>query len=138
MEASVEGSMILAGVLLKLGVYGIYRIYIFIRIELNMFFLFLIRLSLLRRIFVSFICFRQIDLKMIIAYSSVSHIGLVIGGIIVGRKLGAYGVLGMALAHGFCSRGLFFIGGLFYEIYSTRNLLFIKGGIVVSQVLVFL
>lgn len=134
-EASVEGSMILAGVLLKLGRYGIFRIFIFLSVSLEIFLIILLRLRLVRCVIVGFICYRQIDIKMIIAYSSVAHMGILLGGLLSLSKIGAYGGLRMILAHGFCSRGLFFMGNIFYTYYKTRNLLFMKGRDQLSQVL---
>jgi NADH-ubiquinone oxidoreductase chain 4 len=81
-EAPVSGSIILAGVILKLGGYGIIRLLkIFISLYNNFNYIIII-ISLIGGIYVSLICLRQRDMKSLIAYSSVAHIGLVLSGII--------------------------------------------------------
>lgn len=82
-EAPVSGSIILAGVLLKLGGYGLIRIFsIILRISVS-FNIFWVVLSLVGGVLVRIVCLRQIDLKALVAYSSVAHMSLVIGGLIV-------------------------------------------------------
>jgi len=78
----VAGSIILAGVLLKLGGYGIFRMGLIISsIKILKFESLIISISLVGAIYVGFICLRQVDVKSLIAYSSVCHMGLVIGGL---------------------------------------------------------
>lgn len=126
-EAPVSGSIILAGVLLKLGGYGLIRVFsiiINISTKLNIFW---IVLSLVGGFLVSLICLRQIDLKSLVAYSSVAHISLVIGGLIVLLSWGWGFSYSLIIAHGLCSSGLFYLVNLTYERLGSRSLLINKG-----------
>lgn len=126
-EAPVSGSIILAGVLLKLGGYGLIRVFpiiLKVSIKLNIFWLIL---SLIGGILISLVCLRQIDLKSLVAYSSVAHISLVIGGLIVFMRWGWGFSYTLIIAHGLCSSGLFFLVNLFYERLRRRRLLVNKG-----------
>nr|AND96297.1 NADH deshydrogenase subunit 4 [Onthophagus baolocensis] len=126
-EAPVSGSMILAGVLLKLGGYGLMRlmlIFLEIGMKINMIFLII---SLYGGLLVSLICIRQIDIKSLIAYSSVAHMGLVLSGIMTITYWGMCGSLVMMLAHGLCSSGLFCLSNLNYERILSRSLYLNKG-----------
>nr|ARH55238.1 NADH dehydrogenase subunit 4 [Trigonopterus sp. 1 AH-2016] len=126
-EAPVSGSMILAGVMLKLGGYGLMRvmkIFIQVGVKINIFF---IIISLLGGLIVSFICIRQSDMKMLIAYSSVSHMGLVLSAIMTLNKWGSWGSLILMLAHGLCSSGLFCLANLSYERTQSRSIYLNKG-----------
>jgi NADH-ubiquinone oxidoreductase chain 4 len=126
-EAPVSGSIILAGIILKLGGYGLMRLIIifsFIGIKINLFF---IRLRLVGGLFVSLICLRQRDMKSLIAYSSVAHIGLVLSGIITLNYWGLAGALVIMVAHGLCSSGLFCLANISYERVMSRSLYLNKG-----------
>nr|APX40416.1 NADH dehydrogenase subunit 4 [Aphthona albertinae] len=126
-EASVSGSMILAGVMLKLGGYGLLRMMVLFKDFLNNMNIFIMSISLFGGFLVSLICIRQSDMKSLIAYSSVSHMGLVLSGIMSINYWGMYGVLGMMLAHGLCSSGLFCLANLMYERVHSRSLYLNKG-----------
>nr|AML26485.1 NADH dehydrogenase subunit 4 [Staphylinidae sp. BMNH 1274658] len=126
-EAPVSGSMILAGVMLKLGGYGLLRtmkIFIFFNNKINYLF---ISISLIGGLIVSLICLRQSDIKSLIAYSSVAHMGLVLSGIMTLNSWGFYGSLVMMLAHGLCSSGLFCLANISYERLNSRSIFLSKG-----------
>lgn len=126
-EAPISGSMILAGVLLKLGIYGIYRFKYFYFNEIINFNYFLIILSLWGRFLVRIYCLFQVDIKSLIAYSSVCHIGIVFSGSINFLFLGSYGSLLLIIGHGLCRSGLFCLANLIYERFFTRRIMIIKG-----------
>nr|YP_010309777.1 NADH dehydrogenase subunit 4 [Leptopalpus rostratus]UMR54894.1 NADH dehydrogenase subunit 4 [Leptopalpus rostratus] len=126
-EAPVSGSMILAGVMLKLGGYGLMRmmvVFLNLGMKINFFF---IGLSMLGGLIVSLICLRQGDMKSLIAYSSVSHMGLAVSGILTLNLWGMSGALMMMIAHGLCSSGLFCLANINYERLASRSLFLNKG-----------
>nr|UPL65709.1 NADH dehydrogenase subunit 4 [Dalader distanti] len=124
-EAPVSGSMILAGVLLKLGGYGLYRVFFFL--NYNYFNYIWIILSLFGAFIVGILCLGQVDIKSVIAYSSVSHMGLVICGIMTLSCYGLSGSLIVMIGHGLCSSGLFSLANMVYERSHSRSLFINKG-----------
>nr|YP_009691908.1 NADH dehydrogenase subunit 4 [Thermistis croceocincta]QEG58714.1 NADH dehydrogenase subunit 4 [Thermistis croceocincta] len=126
-EAPVSGSMILAGIMLKLGGYGLMRLMVLfmgVGVKFNLIF---IVISVVGGFFVSLICLRQSDIKSLIAYSSVAHMGLVLGGIMTMNIWGYWGSLVMMLAHGLCSSGLFCLANISYERINSRSIYLSKG-----------
>nr|APX40884.1 NADH dehydrogenase subunit 4 [Psylliodes hispanus] len=126
-EAPVSGSMILAGVMLKLGGYGLLRLMVMFQLFMNNWNMVIIIISMLGGFIISLICIRQSDMKSLIAYSSVSHMGLALAGIMTMNYWGMWGALVMMLAHGLCSSGLFCLVNLVYERSSSRSLYLNKG-----------
>lgn len=126
-EAPVSGSIILAGILLKLGGYGLLRVFPLIQKSglLNNYIW--IRISLVGGVLVSFVCLRQIDLKSLIAYSSVAHMGIVLRGLLTFTYWGICGSYTLIIAHGLCSSGLFCLANISYERIGSRSLLINKG-----------
>nr|ACJ43605.1 NADH dehydrogenase subunit 4 [Cynops pyrrhogaster] len=126
-EAPVAGSMILAAVLLKLGGYGIIRITtILTPMTKEMSYPFL-TLALWGVVMTGLICMRQTDLKSLIAYSSVSHMGLVIAAIMIQTPWSTTGAIILMISHGLISSALFCLANMNYERTHSRTLLLVRG-----------
>nr|YP_009051011.1 NADH dehydrogenase subunit 4 [Allantus luctifer]AIG61939.1 NADH dehydrogenase subunit 4 [Allantus luctifer] len=126
-EAPISGSMILAGVMLKLGGYGLLRVMMILMKLSNLMNLIFISISVLGGIFISLICLFQIDLKSLIAYSSVAHMGLLLGGMLTLLQWGICGSFLMMISHGLCSSGMFCLVNIIYERLGSRSILINKG-----------
>jgi len=120
-EAPVRGSMVLAGVLLKLGTYGLLIFLPYITV--NNLLSFYMGMSFVGSIVGSMICVRQGDMKLLIAYSSVVHIGVINVGLIRGREMGHTCAQLMVLSHGLCSPFLFAFSYWRYVSSHSRLLL---------------
>nr|AFK30569.1 NADH dehydrogenase subunit 4 [Drosophila formosana] len=126
-EAPVSGSMILAGIMLKLGGYGMLRVISLLQL-MNMKYSFIwVSISLVGGVLVSFVCLRQTDLKALIAYSSVAHMGIALAGLLTMSYWGLCGSYSLMIAHGLCSSGLFCLANVSYERLGSRSLLINKG-----------
>ena len=129
-EAPTAGSVILAGILLKMGGYGFMRFSIPMFPNASLQFAPLVyALSVIAIVYTSLVAFRQTDMKKLIAYSSVAHMGFVTLGIFSGNLLGEQGALFQMLSHGLISGALFLCVGVVYDRMHTREIAF-YGGVV--------
>nr|YP_010586417.1 NADH dehydrogenase subunit 4 [Nyctiophylax orbicularis]UZZ44205.1 NADH dehydrogenase subunit 4 [Nyctiophylax orbicularis] len=134
-EAPLGGSMILAGILLKMGGYGIIRVMKFmINISLNLNILWMV-ISILGGVYVSIMCMIQMDMKLLIACSSIVHMSLVIGGLMTMSFWGMFGAYILMIGHGLSSSGLFILVNYYYELLLSRSLMISKGMLTLFPIL---
>lgn len=127
-EAPTAGSVILAGVLLKLGTYGIIRFMIpMFPYAMYYFTPLVFTMCVIGILYSAATTIRQIDLKKIIAYSSVAHMNFALLGLFVNNTQGIEGSLFFMLGHGVVSSALFLCIGILYDRYHTRNILYYGG-----------
>nr|YP_008964135.1 NADH dehydrogenase subunit 4 [Eulimnogammarus verrucosus]AHB14322.1 NADH dehydrogenase subunit 4 [Eulimnogammarus verrucosus] len=126
-EAPVAGSMILAGVMLKLGGYGLIRFLPLCPIMPLLLVEIILCLSLWGGIAMSLSCLRQMDMKLLIASSSVVHMSLCIVGLLIQSDWGFKGAMVVMIGHGVCSSGLFYLANIMYERSHSRSLAVSKG-----------
>nr|QIT06478.1 NADH dehydrogenase subunit 4 [Novacerus sp. FZ-2019] len=137
-EAPVAGSMILAGVLLKLGGFGVFRMMKLSFPAMLKFSPYLVGLSIMGLLYIGLICCRMNDLKMLVAYSSVAHMGLVVCGLFSYFIWGYNGGLAMMVSHGLSSSGLFCLVNMFYERTGSRSMYINKGLLLMMPSFTFL
>nr|YP_006303633.1 NADH dehydrogenase subunit 4 [Trachinops taeniatus]AEK53193.1 NADH dehydrogenase subunit 4 [Trachinops taeniatus] len=126
-EAPIAGSMVLAGILLKLGGYGLIHALVLIRPESSLMHYPFIVLALWGVVMTSSMCIRQTDLKSLIAYSSVSHMGLVTAAILIQSPPSISAGLILMIAHGLTSSTLFVLANTVYEQTHSRMIALCRG-----------
>lgn len=140
-EAPTSGSVILAGILLKLGTYGFIRFSLPLFPFASFFFTPLVyTIALIGIIYTSFTAIRQSDFKRIVAYTSIAHMNLVILGIFSFNTIGLEGAILQSLSHGFVASALFLVIGVVYDRYKTRLVQYYGGlaSIMPIYILIFL
>lgn len=132
-EAPTAGSVLLAGILLKMGTYGLLRFSLPMFVEATYFYQpFIFLISIISIIYGACTTIRQTDLKKVIAYSSVVHMNYVMLGILSCNIYGLEGSIFLMVSHGLVSSALFLCVGLIYERYHTRIILY-YGGLVYTM-----
>lgn len=127
-EAPTAGSVLLAGVLLKLGAYGLLRFSLpLFPYATHYFTPLVLTISVISVVYSSLTTLRQVDLKKVIAYSSVAHMNLVTIGIFSHTYVGINGGIALMLSHGIVSSGLFLCVGVIYDRYGTRLIKYYGG-----------
>jgi len=128
-ESPLGGSIILAGIVLKLSLYGIIRLVLPFLPKASIYCTYLVyTIGVITVIYASFSTLRTIDIKELIAYSSVSHAAVYVLGVFSNTLQGIEGGITLGLAHGFVSSGLFIcVGGILYDRSSTRLITFYRG-----------
>ena len=127
-QAPTAGSVILAGILLKMGGYGFLRFSLPMFPQASDYFAPLVfALSIIAIIYTSLVAFRQTDIKKLIAYSSVAHMGFVTMGLFAMNETGVQGAIFQMISHGFISGALFLCVGVIYDRMHTREIAFYGG-----------
>ena len=127
-QAPTAGSMLLAGVMLKMGAYGFLRVAVSLFPESTVVFTpILVILGMSSLVYGAWVCMGQTNLKRMVAYSSVSHMGLIFLGIATMQPLGIAGALFMMFAHGIISPLLFAVAGAFKHHYHTLEIGSMRG-----------
>lgn len=128
-EAPLAGSIVLAGLILKLAVYGFLRILIPLLPEATSYFSPLVQtIAVITLVYSSLTTLRQTDFKCLVAYSSIAHMSVVVAGIFSNTIQGIEGGIMLSIAHGFVSPALFMlVGGVLYDRYHTRVIRYYRG-----------
>jgi proton-translocating NADH-quinone oxidoreductase chain M len=137
-EGNTTASIILAAILLKLGSYGFIRFLLPLFPDASLFFSPLVLiLAILSIIYSCLAALSLIDLKQIIAYSSIAHMNVSIIGIFSNNIHGLLGSYIYSISHGLISTGLFLLLGLLYDRYHTRNFIYYRGLILFMPIFTF-
>lgn len=128
-EAPVGGSMLLASVFLKLATYGFLRILVGMMPDATSYFSPLVQtIAIITLIYSSLATLRQSDFKAFVAYSSISHMAIVVLGVFSNTIIGIEGAIVLSVAHGVVSPALFvLVGSVLYDIYHTRVIRYYRG-----------
>ena len=128
-DSPLAGSIILAATILKLATYGYLRVLINLFPDATHYYNPLVQtIAIVTIVFASLATIVQQDSKSLIAYSSISHMGVVVLGLFSNSIQGIEGALLLSLAHGFVSTALFiYVGGVLYERTGTRNFIYLRG-----------
>lgn len=122
-QAPSPVSILLSGILLKMGAYGMIRVIVMLPEATQMLQTLLITLALIGMIYGGVLAWRQTDMKAMVAYSSVSHMGIILLDIATMNKTGLIGAVLQMTAHGLVAGAMFLLVGLLYERTHTRNIL---------------
>jgi NADH-ubiquinone oxidoreductase chain 4 len=128
-DAPLAGSMVLAGTVLKLATYGYLRVMIPMLPDATAYFTPLVQtVAVVTLIYSSLATMRQVDFKALVAYSSVSHMAVVVLGLFSNTIVGIEGAILLSLAHGVVSPALFMlVGGVLYDRFHTRAIMYYRG-----------
>nr|YP_010192464.1 NADH dehydrogenase subunit 4 [Dipterophagus daci]QZO77420.1 NADH dehydrogenase subunit 4 [Dipterophagus daci] len=126
-EASVSGSMILSSIMLKLGSYGLYRLFQMFYYKMVFLSMYLLVYNLIGAIVISGLIINEVDVKKLIAYSSIIHMNFLLSNFFSMTKIGLLGVIIVMVSHSMISSGMFYLVGLIYNRLMIRSMLMMKG-----------
>lgn len=139
-EAPLGGSILLAGLFLKLATYGFLRVLINFMPDATSYFSPLVQtIAIVTLVYSSLATIRQVDFKALVAYSSISHMAIVILGLFSNTIVGIEGAIALSIAHGFISPAMFTaVGGVMYDRGHTRTIRYYRGLAVYMPVFAFM